>query len=252
MPENIEEAINAIPSFSEEFYGMLTEMKDKGAEYLIIDLRGNGGGWTPITLPSLMMMFGDDYFSKRFEVKNIRLISDLYLHKTNQTIEELNRSWGTSMKLGDYLFMDNDYQGDNIASIRKMMIQNAMTETPEILQSLDGKQLYQPKQIFVITDPGTFSAAFHYAFYLHKMGATLVGVPSGQAPNTFMEVTPFTLPCSGLSASISNTLQQFFPKDSPLAKELIPDVRIMSQDYARYNLDADTPVLKILDICRGE
>ncbi len=252
MPENIEEAINAIPSFFEEFYGMLTEMKDKGAEYLIIDLRGNGGGWTPITLPSLMMMFGDDYFSKRFEVKNIRLISDLYLHKTNQTIEELNRSWGTSMKLGDYLFMDNDYQGDDIASIRKMMIQNAMTEIPEILQSLDGKQLYQPKQIFVITDPGTFSAAFHYAFYLHKMGATLVGVPSGQAPNTFMEVTPFTLPCSGLSASISNTLQQFFPKDSPLAKELIPDVRIMSQDYARYNLDADTPVLKILDICRGE
>ena len=155
------------------------------------------------------------------------------------------------MKLGDYLFMDNDYQGDDIASIRKMMIQNAMTEIPEILQSLDGKQLYQPKQIFVITDPGTFSAAFHYAFYLHKMGATLVGVPSGQAPNTFMEVTPFTLPCSGLSASISNTLQQFFPKDSPLAKELIPDVRIMSQDYARYNLDADTPVLKILDICRG-
>lgn len=86
------------------------------------------------------------------------------------------------------------------------MIQNAMTETPDLLASLNGKPLYRPKRIFVVTDSRTFSAAFHYAFYLAKMGAEVVGVPSGQAPNTFMEVTPFKLPYTGLTGSISSKL----------------------------------------------
>ena len=41
-----------------------------------------------------------------------------------------------------------------------------------------------PERVYVLTDAGTYSAAFHYAFYLWKMGATIVGVPSSQALNT--------------------------------------------------------------------
>lgn len=41
-----------------------------------------------------------------------------------------------------------------------------------------------PERVYVPTDAGTYSAAFHYAFYLWKMGATIVGVPSSQALNT--------------------------------------------------------------------
>lgn len=248
MPENIEDAINAIPSFSEEFSKMLKSMKKKGSEYLIIDLRGNGGGWTPITQPSMMMMFGDDYFGKDFDIKSIRLLSNLYLRKLNQTIEQLNQSWGTQCEIGDYITMKEYHDGD-IATLRDQMLQNAMTETPELLKSLNGAPLYRPKQIFVITDPHTNSAAFHYAFYLGKMGATLVGVPSSQAPNTFMEVTPFKLPYTGLVASASNTMQQFFPADSPYAKTLKPDIGITSSDYHSHNIDSNTPVLKVLEIC---
>ena len=249
MPENIEDAINAIPSFSEEFSKMLLSMKDKGSEHLIIDMRGNGGGWTPITRPSLAMMFGDDYYSKDFDVKSIRLLSELYLRKLNQTIEQLNQSWGSQFEVGDYFTM-NEYKGGDIASLRNRMLRNALTETPELLRSLDGMPLYQPKQIFVVTDPNTNSAAFHYAFYLWKMGAALVGVPSSQAPNTFMEITPFKLPYTGLAASISNTMQQFFPAEDPLAKILKADVEITSQDYANCNLDANTPILRVLEICQ--
>ena len=92
MPQDMNDAVNNIPSFSEEFAKMLKHMKKKASEYLIIDIRGNSGGWTPITRPSLIMMFGDDYYSKDFGVKNIRLISDLYLKKINRTIEQLNKS----------------------------------------------------------------------------------------------------------------------------------------------------------------
>ncbi len=249
MPEDINDAINAIPSFTEEFSKMLMMMKEKDSENLIIDMRGNGGGWTPITQPSMIMMFGDDYYRKNFDVKSIRLISDLYLRKLNQTIEQLNQSWGTQFKVGDY-FTINEYQDGDITTLRSQMLQNAMTETPDLLHSLNGKPLYRPKQIFVITDPHTNSAAFHYAFYLGKMGATLVGVPSSQAPNTFMEVTPFKLPYTGLVASSSNTMQQFFPTDSPYAKILKTDISITSTDYSKYNLDSNTPILKVLDICK--
>ena len=82
------------------------------------------------------------------------------------------------------------------------------------------------------------------------MGATLVGVPSSQAPNTFMEVTPFKLPYTGLVASSSNTMQQFFPPESPCAKILKTDIAITSQDYYKYNLDANAPILTVLDICK--
>lgn len=249
MPEDINDAINTIPSFSEEFSKMLMMMKENDSENLIIDMRGNGGGWTPITRPSMMMMFGDEYYKKDFDVRSVWLLSDLYLRKLNQTIEQLNQSWGTQLKVGDYFTM-TEYQDGDIATLRSRMLQNAMTETPDLLQSLNGAPLYRPKKIFVITDPHTNSAAFHYAFYLEKMGATLVGVPSSQAPNTFMEVTPFKLPYTGLVASSSNTMQQFFPTDSPYARILITDIAMTSTDYYKYNLDANTPILTVLDICK--
>ena len=49
MPDDPEEAIRRTPAFSERFAGMLSEMKRDGTETLIIDLRNNGGGWTPIS-----------------------------------------------------------------------------------------------------------------------------------------------------------------------------------------------------------
>lgn len=249
MPEDINEAIAAIPSLSEEFSKMLMEMKENDIETLIIDLRGNGGGWTPIVLPSMMMMFGDDYFGKDFEIKNIRLISDAFLRKLNLSLDQLNQSWGAQFKVGDYVAM-TEYEDADLATLRSLKLQNAMTETPELLRSLNGQPLYRPKQIFVVTDPFTNSAAFHYAFYLWKMGAHLVGVPTSQAPNTFMEVTPFQLPYTNLAASASNTMQQFFPPDSPYAKIFKPDIEISSKDYSNHNLDANTPILTILDLCK--
>ena len=75
-----------------------------------------------------------------------------------------------------------------------------MSSVPEELRKQQGKALYTPEHIYVITNERTFSAAFHYTFYLWKMGATLVGIPSGQAPNTYMEQTLFRLPYTGMQA----------------------------------------------------
>lgn len=248
MPGNINDAILGIPSFSEEFANMLENMKNKGSEYLIIDLRSNGGGWTPITIPSLIMMFGDDYISKDMEGKFIIRISDNYLKKSNISLEDFNKLRDSDLDIGDYVALKETNTEADLETRRNNIIQGAMSEKRNLLNSLTGKPYYTPKQIFVITDMSTFSAAFHYAFYLWEMGATIVGVPSRQSPNSFMETTPFQLPFTKLSASSSNSLQQFVERGSPMEKALIPEIEITLDDYKTYNFDANTPVLKIIDI----
>lgn len=45
--------------------------------------------------------------------------------------------------------------------------------------------------------------------------------------------------------------RQFFPTHSPYAQILKPDIEITSQDYHNHNLDANTPILRVLEICRN-
>ena len=83
---------------------------------------------------------------------------------------------------------------------------------------------------------------------LWKMGAKVVGVPSGQAPNTFMEVTQFMLPNTGLECSASNSLQSCFPKDHAKAKIFTPDFQLTYKDYQKYNFSKDAELLFTIHI----
>ncbi|MDE6338111.1 MAG: S41 family peptidase, partial [Muribaculaceae bacterium] len=103
MPSDTLAAIKALPSMSETFLEMLQEMKAKDLKNLVIDLRGNGGGWTPIVLPTLYMMFGDRYLDTDMDAKFYRRISDLYLNKVTTDIATFNANNGTQLKVGDYL-----------------------------------------------------------------------------------------------------------------------------------------------------
>ncbi len=253
MPADTETALQGVPSFSETFFSMLQEMKANNSKTLIIDLRGNGGGWTPITLPSLYMLFGDDYLTTKMDVEFSRMVSPLLLKKQNMTLEGFNRSSGHNYKLGDFTApeRENGAEGtDNIVNARKEFIANAMSETKKELEKQNGKPVYKPAKVYVITDAATFSAAFHYAFYLWKMGATIVGVPCHQAPNTFMEGTPFQLPYTRLEGTISNSMQIFFPGTDARAKVFWPDMMPNYEDYCKYNFDSNMEVLWLLDNIR--
>jgi len=248
IPSDTVKAITGIPSFSEVFADMLTQMKKNKSENLIIDLRHNGGGWTPIVLSTLFMLYGDDYITKDMNTEFYRLISPLYLQKINTSLDEYNRNNGSHYKIGDYSF-DNDESDTNtsVDVLRNNFITNCMSASRPLLTKLNGKPLYHPQHVFVVTDAGTFSAAFHYAFFLWRMGATIVGVPSGQAPNTYMENTPFTLPYTHLKGSISNSMQIFLPANDKRAKIFYPDLMPTYQDYKKYDFDANAEVLYLLD-----
>lgn len=81
-----------------------------------------------------------------------------------------------------------------------------------------------------------------------EMGAIVAGETSSQAPNCYMEVTPFTLPYSGLSGSVSNTMQEFLPATDPKARELTPDIRLDYEDYLHLGFDSNSILLHLLSI----
>lgn len=94
MPQNVEGAIAALPMLADIFKQMLEAMKAAEAKYLIVDLRSNTGGFTPITLPTLYMLYGDSYLEKDMGVYFYRLISPLFLEKISSILEEYNSKKG--------------------------------------------------------------------------------------------------------------------------------------------------------------
>ena len=237
-----------IPCVAERFGSMLSEMKEAGAQHLIIDLRGNGGGWSPIVYPILYQLYGDEYLTTDLGCRYETRLSELYLQKNNVTLEGYNEWRGSSYKIGDLMSGDYETAPDSISdSLRNAFIDSYTCLDKDMLRAQDGKPLYRPEHIYVVTNEGTFSAAFHFTYMLWKMGATIVGVPSSQAPNTFMESTPFTLPNTGIQCSISNAIQRFFPADDPRAKVFWPDWTPDWDDYRRLGFDSRADLLYILE-----
>ncbi len=255
MPANPIDAIEKIPSFSGEFEKMLQEMKKNKSKNLIIDLRGNDGGFTPITLATLYQMWGDQYLKDQSNWGAIgaRLISPLLLKKYNSTLEDINAESHTDLQLGDYEFEDEETaQGEITEDVRNRFISDCMSSVKDKLTAQKGKPVYTPEHIYVLTDPGTFSAAFHYTFFLSKMGAKVVGVTCSQAPNTYMEVTPFELPRTKLNGSFSNALQLFLPINDPRAKDFYPDLMPTYEDFKRYNFDDNAIPMYLLDYIKNQ
>lgn len=85
MPADTLLAIRQLPSLSEVFAHMLKEMKKEASSTLIIDLRNNSGGWTPIVLPTLYQLFGDHFLQTDMDIEFYRIISPLYMQNYRQT-----------------------------------------------------------------------------------------------------------------------------------------------------------------------
>lgn len=247
MPTDTLEAIKNIPSFSEVFAEMLMEMKRNKSHTLIIDLRGNSGGWSPITLPTLYQLYGKRSLTIDMGTGYYQLISPLLLQKQNTDLDKFNHSRNANWKMGDYTLSVKDTI--KIPPAIEYLCRKGiyMSSTPNLLTAQNGKPLYTPQEVFVVTDSQTFSAAFHYAFYLWKLGATIVGVPSRQAPNTFMDQTSLKLPYTGLFVSISNSIQVFMPAKDRRAKIFYPDWMPSYEDYKKYNFDTNTEILYLLE-----
>jgi hypothetical protein len=248
-----EKDISNIPSLYEQFYKLSKEMSEKKSKFLIFDLRENSGGMTPIVNPLLYALYGDKYLNFDFRAEMIRRISPLYLQKIGfSNINDFNQAYNTNLKIGDYTFGSfGNVNPDLSLEQKRELLRNGYNgfgaeylKKTEPMTNID---------IFVLCSPKTFSAAYHFIYFLKKLGSTkIVGVASRQAGNTFMETTNLTLPKTGISGSISNSRQVLFEKNSQFAKTLKPDYEMTWKDYEKYGFDKNAEILKTLELIENK
>ncbi len=247
-------AVRQIPELYPTFNALLTEMKKQQSEYLIIDLRENTGGMTPLTLPLLYMLYGDKYLNYESNAQYIQRISPLLLQKRGITADVLSEKTGNVP--GDYEFR-RFFQSDDGKTIEEKrkdpsFIAYRNNFAREFTGHLNGKPVYEPR-VIVLCSPETFSAAYHFLYYLSEIGnATIVGVPPSQAGNAFMESTFFELPNTQTRGSISNAKQVLFPGNNEKGKIFTPDFPMAWADFAKYNFDKNAEILYCLDLIKRE
>lgn len=249
-PDDIAAAIQGVPSLFETATRLLTEMKRRQIPTLIIDLRGNDGGWTESVYPFLGALYGDAYYVKDFPGEYITREAALFLQKHNATVDEWRRKNDNPLfEPGDYSFQTSGEPGPPAARRAKAIARYKQEgySFAAALERLNGRPLYRPENIVVLTDPGTFSAGFHFLFYLHHLGAKSVGVPPSQSPNAFMELTDFTLPESKLRGSIANSLQLYMP-ENPRADTFAVTHPLTYEVFRRYAFDHETALRYALDL----
>lgn len=243
------EDILKIPALFEQFYKLSKEMSEKNSKYLIIDLRENSGGMTPIVNPLLYVLYGDKYLNFNFGAEMIRKISQLYLQKAGfSSIDDFNQVYNSNFKIGDYSFGSFGNVNPNLSIEQKReMIRRGYNGFGD--EYLEKTESMTNVEIFVLCSPKTFSAAYHFTYFLKRLGRTkIVGVASRQAGNSFMETTSLTLPETGINGSISNSKQVLFEEISEFAKILKPDYEMTWEDYRKYGFDKNADILKTLEL----
>lgn len=254
-PIDNQKAIDNIPELYSSFSSFLKQMKENKTKYLIIDLRENSGGMTPLCLPLLYMLYGDDYLNFDSKAEYNTLLSPLLLKKWQMnSIKEYNKANSKQYKIGEYIFDDffSSNKNQTIEEKRKdlSLISYKNGIGKEYTENLNGKPIYRPK-VIVLTSPKTFSASYHFLYYLTEIGeATVVGVPSSQAGNAFMETTIFELPNTKIKGSISNSQQLMFPNDFKKGKIFMPDFAMSIDDYKKYKFDKNSEILFVLDLIK--
>jgi len=216
------------PGIGAAFGEMLEEMKANGSRNLIVDLRDNVGGNTSLLHPALYELYGDAFLKADFGMTYASRISEPYLKKHGMTLESLNAS-GTTYRIDDFLYEDTNEKD---------------------IQGVE--YIFTPENVYVVCNEGTFSAAFHALIMFRAMGAIIVGVPSSQSPNTYMEATEFILPNSGMHCSVSNAIQKCFPDGSYNSNVLWPDFQPSYADYAGYGFDKNAELSYCADMAGGK
>lgn len=254
---NKEKAAKQIPYFSAAFREMLEKMKQKKSEFLILDLSDNVGGYSSLARPALYMLHGNKCFSGEFEWKSVRRISQLFLDKHNITIDQFNRGNNKAFDIGDYdvsNFIDKEESLEDYKAKEKKYfthLKNNGYGWAKYIRDLDGQPIYSPK-IIILTNATTNSAAYHFLYYLHKLGkVTVIGIAPKQAGNTPMEGTKFVLPNSNIHGSISNSYQILFPAKDKKSEIYMPDFPVNWIDLQTKGMSSTAIIEIAIDLIRN-
>ena len=249
------ELLNGIPSATETFKSLVIDMKHSQTDTLIVDLRKNGGGNSTLANFLIYFIFGNEQLMNYIALdRSYEVIkySNLYF---DQAQPYKNETSAAGIKLNDHdywfeeLYERNRFVKTKIQEVHDDMYQKIPTFYQEY-KSGKYSNYYRPKNVVVLSSPGTYSSGYTMMRMLKGMGALLVGTPSSQSGNAPGWALNFKLKNSGLTGwvpckfyiSFSDRIKNgVYQVDQPLTYEKLK----------KYNFDPNSEILFTLDLLKG-
>jgi hypothetical protein len=205
----------ALQGLTPEAQSVIDAAKDKdaalrSAPYVVVDLRGNGGGDSAYGRALAEALYGREFVDSRLgsAVESSRCPSVFRTSAGNiQALATLGAQFekaGDASGAREYAAAVQSMKA--AASAGHLLSGSTTCEMSEVESSPRSLSLMKGK-VFVVTDAPCFSSCVSTVGYLRKLGAIQVGLPTG-AVTHYSEVREITLP-SGLSTF--STLQAIMP-----------------------------------------
>jgi len=249
-PEDYQQVIAGVPSATETFRSLVTEMRAAGTKTLLVDLRRNSGGNSFMSNILVYFLYGKETLLGRPPKLEVKKYSQYYFeYFANESIETVNEGRAVPLAVGECdtisnprLGVSEDLRSDRIETLRLMR-----SFAPE-LDSGAYSGYYRPEHVIVLVSPKTFSSGFTMMRYLWRAGAKLLGTPSGQAANCYGDILEFELPHSGVRGCVSHKQFIEFPEDPERGRVLPVDYPMTYERLRSYGFDPNAEVLYALEI----
>ncbi len=238
-------------------------MKKRGTEAIIIDVRGNHGGDALIVDVLIYFLYGREVLLKLQGLgtgeSGVFRYSRLYFaDRPKESLAAINSDRLVPLVEGDYEFSWSHSDGAPIAKRTKPPGEppafKYLRASPTFRSELDSgaySGYYQLKKVVVLCDAGTLSAGFSVVVSFHRLGATLVGTPSAQAPNSFGAAAVWRLNNTGIEGMVPMIAATHFPGSPEKARVLPVDYALTYEKLASYGFDPNAEYLLALELLAG-
>lgn len=254
LPDSTAERLALVPAATDLLRDLFTAMRDARSPHLLVDLRFCPGGNSLFALMLGYYLYGATTVAALDDGYQVKRYSPLYLaNRLTTRREEL----ATFFQNGGYDFTEEEsWQGGRQSGVAAEERERRLREHAafaahaptfgRVLTDRQDEALWTP-HVVVLTAARTYSAAFDVAALLAQAGADVVGVPSAQAGNCFIDVLPYTLAHSGLQGMVSHKWSQTFPDNPARGSVLRPTHELTYAYLAQASFDPHASVTLALE-----
>ena len=247
-------------SATAEFRELVTAMKRRGTQTLVLDSRGNPGGNSLMSEILVYYIYGKEKLHEMAGVGTgehgaFRYSRLYFADRPSESLAAINQGRAVPLVEGDYDFAWSYVDGKPIARRSGPEGEPPMVKflrlSPTFREEYDTgtySGYYKPKRVFVLCDAGTLSAGFSIVVEFWRLGATTVGTPPAQAPNSYGSGTFWTLRHTGLRGMVPMISAAHFPDDPSKAHVLPVDHLLTYERFKAFGFDPNAEYLYALTL----
>lgn len=247
--DSIARKIARVPSATELLEQLFSALQKQKATTLVVDLRGNSGGSSAMDVILGHFLWSHAELLESDDGYQVPRLSALYFANYGATsLEQVRAESGRpSFQLGDYdereqkAWEARRARGLDAAerTRREQALATQIARMPSfarVWNAPEPKPRWKGKLV-VVTSASTYSAGFDLLLLLRRHGARVVGVPSAQSANCFIDSLPYVLAHSKLTGSIAFKRSLALPLDPVAGKLLRPDRELSLRELSAMGFD---------------